>query len=226
MKVLTIPVSSIEDLLRLIVAIRNRSSVLISFPTAEEGRYILGSYLNPVGENVSATFPYIVLEEKPRSIIGFTSNYEGMERLVEGPFSSFNFAPIPVSYLENKPHKEIDPQRIRCTFSRTSTEDLLSLAKIAVSTVSEDTMPFLWYDHSRSKYVLSVRTKGSNDLDEGLIIFDWASPPPTRDQKYVRYRLKDGKEEIMLTPGINDYSAQFTAIINVKEIPYYDFRNK
>jgi hypothetical protein len=224
LKVLAIPVSSIEDLVRLVVVIRDRSSILISFPATKEGRYVSGSYLNPVGESISATFPYVVLDEKPKSILGFTSDYEGRERLVEGPYSSSNFAPIPVSYLQGKPHREIDPGQVRCTFSRVPAEDLLSLVKLAVSTASEDAVPFLWYDHSRSSYALSVSTKGSNDLGEGLMMIDWASPPPRKDQKYVSYRLNDGREEVTFTPGMNDYSAHFTAVINVKELPYYDLK--
>ncbi|MFQ5711355.1 MAG: hypothetical protein ACE5GD_06205 [Candidatus Geothermarchaeales archaeon] len=223
--VLGIPLFTLEDLVRLVVMIRRENSFLLCYPT-EGGRFVVGSYLTSVGKNVVATFPHITTEEKPPSIVSFTSDLNGREKILMEHVSSAQFFTVSVSYLLSSPHREIEPKEVECAFSRAPVDSLLSLVKLGVSTSTEDFMPFVWYDQSRRKFVLSVKTKGSEETDDGVMLFDYASEGPDKTQKYIRYRAKNGHEELEFTTGIADYSSKYVAIINVMELPYYHFERK
>lgn len=220
--VLGISVSTLEDLVRLVVMIRRENSFLLCYPVEGEG-FKVGSYLTSVGKGITATFPHITLERKPPSIISFTSDLNGRENILLEPSSSTQFISVPISYLLAVPHNEVDPQEVKCVSSKAAADGLLSLVKLGISTSSEDFMPFIWFDRSREKYVLSVRTRGSEEGEEGVMLFDYTSEGPRETQKYIKYRISNGREEMEFTPGTADYSSKYVAIVNVKKLPYYQF---
>lgn len=221
-KALEIPLDTVRDLARLVAVIRGSSSFLLAFPRSG-GLYVLGTYLHPVADNVSTTFPFVDIGDRPQTILGFASDVSGREVLSSKDFSSPGFLSIPVAFATAKPHVSVPPGDIKCSTTRVSVEDLSSLTRLAVSTVSEDFLPFVWYDLSRKLYVLSVKTEGSDETEGGLMIFDCDGPQPGEHGNYIRYRLKGSVEELELTEGVNDYSAKFVAVIKTSRLPYLEF---
>lgn len=224
-RVLEIAMSSLDDLIRLAFLMRRENSILLSYPVNQES-YSIGFYIPSIAENFVATFPYLITEEKPPSLISFSSSIEGNEVISKKPISSSQYTSIHIAHLQSKPHKEVDPSKTDCAFSMVETESLMSIVKLGLAASTEDYLPFLWFDHSHNKYVIAIGTEGSDDFKGGLIIFDYNSSAPQVGRNYIKYRLVDGSEELHFTKGIDDYSAQYIAIINVNDLPYYKFKIK
>jgi len=217
--VLGIETASLDDLVRLVVAFRQDFSILVSYPYPEGG-YIIGSYLPPISGDISSTFIYYRSGETPPSIIGFATGYHGKERMVVGESPSSDYLSVPVAHLEKCPHHEVEPEDIACDISVVPTQDLISLVRLAVSTTEEDLTPFIWRDHSKGRYILAVRTKAIGDGRDALMIFHYPSKGE-EEKNYVRYRMINGREEMAFTEGVDDYSAKYVVVINVKDLPYY-----
>jgi hypothetical protein len=217
--VLGIEVSSLEDLARLVVAFRQDLAILVSYPSPGGGGYIVGAYLLPISRDISSTFIYHRSRKKPASLIGFTTGYHGRERVVEGTIPSSDCLSIPVAHLKECPHQEVEPEDVACDISATSTEDLISLVRLAVSTTEEDFTPFIWRD--KEDYVLAVRVKAIGDGRDALMVFNHPSQEKYGGKNYIKYRLTMGREEMSFAEGVDDYSAKYVVVINVEKLPYY-----
>lgn len=219
MRVLGIPLFSFKDLVRLAVSVKREHISLLSYPYNK--KYVVGLYLPPFTKELSALFPYILLDKKPSSRYSYTSGIKEHEEVRVGIVNLSDYIPIYISFIKEQPHKLVNLDSLSCELRTIELEDIHSLVYLSISLTDNWTfIPFLWYDTVYKRFVLTLEANPREDIPGELLILtlDYRSLDVEKDNFIVYDQSKDSIE---FSSGYKGVSYQYVSIIKTYKLPYY-----
>jgi len=210
-KVLSIQLSSLEDLVRLIADIRKERSVLISYKESEG--HVVGFYLPPQVKNIHGIFVYTIIDDPP-SVISYSPNDGGSEVFRTEYTESPLYVNIFVSRLKKAPHefgelKDVDVVQV-------DVNDIRSLVHLAYSTSFEHLIvPFAWYLEAEKTFLINVEVPSSGDDEDNLLIFRYKNVDMDVEKPYLVYNPKE--DTIVFSDVPKDLSKKYVLIVKVKK---------
>jgi len=217
MQVLSIPLVSLSDLIRLAVSVKREKISIISFPW--RGGYIAGLYLPPFTKQISAIFPNVFVKEKPSHVYSYTSDDNGRENIVKGVTKSTSYIPVMTVFVRKKPHKNIDLSRLDCDFTAIELEDIKSLTYVSMSLVdSWIYIPFIWYDTKHHKFVITLEVSPREEEQGELLILTLSYPDLNEEYNFILYDQEN--DRVMFSEGYRGINYQYISIIRTYALPY------